>query len=242
MKKVLLLLFMTLSMFANQKVLMVATSHDTMGSTKEKTGIWLSELTHAYIEFENAGYEITLASPKEQAIPIDERSIINADKESLEFLTNGLKRVVLDNPKPLKDINAKQYDVIYLVGGHGVMWDFPRDNNLKRILVQMAIDKKIISAVCHGSTGFVDVNYDNGKSIIENIKLTGFSNTEESAVELTKVVPFLLEDELVKNGAIYSKSKKDFASHVVVDKNFITGQNPASAKQVAEAIVKKLEN
>jgi len=242
MKKILLVLsVLMVSLWANPKVLMVATSHDTLGKSGEETGIWLSEFTHAYIEFEKAGFDIVVASPVAKNIPIDKRSIKNTDKESLEFLTNPEKRAIFDNSKALSEVKKENFDIIYLVGGHGVMWDFPQNSDLKQILVKMAEKQNIISAVCHGPSGFIDVNYENGKSIIEGIKITGFSNTEEDAIKFTKHVPFSLEDELVRDGAIYSQAKKDFDSHIVVDKNFVTGQNPASAKAVALQVVQKLK-
>ena len=242
MKKILLILSMLIvTSWANPKILMVATSHDTLGESGNKTGIWLSELVHAYNEFEKAGFDIVIAAPKAKALPIDEGSIKLADKESLEFLTNGEKRVFLDNPKALKDVKKQNFDVVYLVGGHGVMWDFAKDKNLKELLVKMNENKNIISGICHGPAGLVNVKDKSGKSIIDGIKLTGFSNTEEEIIKLTKVVPFSLEDELVNSGAVYSQAKKDFDSYVVVDKNFVTGQNPASAKAVALEIVQRLK-
>jgi len=242
MKKLLfILMILTISIMAKPRVLMVVTSHDKMGETTEKTGIWLSELTHAYLEFEKSNFDIDIATIKNQPLPIDPRSIKNADKESLEFLANGKKRDILSKTIALKDVKVKNYDAIYLVGGHGVMWDFAEDKNLAKILLKMAKNKKVISAVCHGPAGLLSAKYKNGKSIISGIKVTGFSNSEETAVKLTKVVPYLLEDELKKRKAIFSKAKKDFMAHVVVDKNFVTGQNPPSAKGVALEVIKLLK-
>lgn len=156
-------------------------------------------------------------------------------------MTNGKKRTILNSAISLNDAKKENFDAIYLVGGHGVMWDFANNKDLKHILLKMNEERSIISGVCHGPAGLVNVKDKNGKSIINGVKLTGFSNTEEKTIKLTSIVPFSLEDELVKSGGIYSQAKKDFEEYLVVDENFITGQNPESARAVAKEVVRKIK-
>ena len=213
-----------------QKVLMIVTSHNIMGSTGKPTGLYLSELAHPYEVLVEAGCDISVASPKGCDAPIDPSSI-----------TSELEQYVplAKNTKALHTIKPQDYDAYFVVGGHGTMWDLAFNADLNRILPSAFAQGKIIAAVCHGPVALTHLVYPNGTFMIQGKKVTGFTNEEEFAAGLTKVMPFLLEDELIKAGAAYSK-KPNWAPYVVVDGNLVTGQNPASAKGVGEAVARLL--
>jgi len=213
-----------------QKVLMIVTSHKALGGTGKSTGLYLSELAHPYEILEDAGCDITLASPKGGIAPIDPRSI------TPEFERFAL---LATNTKALHTMKAEHFEAFMIVGGHGTMWDLAFNADINRILPSAFVLGKVVAAVCHGPVALTQLKHADGSFVIKNKKVTGFSNEEEFAMGLTRVVPFLLEEELIKTGAIYSK-KPNWAAHVVVDGNLVTGQNPASAKGVGEAIANLL--
>ncbi|MBI5753230.1 MAG: type 1 glutamine amidotransferase domain-containing protein [Hydrogenophilales bacterium] len=213
-----------------QKVLMIVTSHNMLGSTGKPTGLYLSELAHPYEVLVEAGCDITVASPKGGDAPIDPGSIAS-EIEKYALLAK--------NTKALHTIKPEDYDAYLVVGGHGTMWDLAFNADLNRILPAAFAQGKVVAAVCHGPVALTHLKNPDGAFMIRNKKVTGFTNEEEFAAGLTKVMPFLLEDELIKAGAAYLK-KPNWAANVVVDGNLVTGQNPASAKGVGEAVASLL--
>jgi putative intracellular protease/amidase len=214
----------------SQRILFIVTSHAHLGSTGQLTGLYLSELAHPCEVFNQMEYQITVASPTGENAPIDPKSLSD---ELAEFvpLTQGTL--------PLEQINPADYDVFFVVGGHGTVWDLPSNPELQRILPTAYAQGKVIAAVCHGPAALVNLKTDSGEYLIKGKQVTGFTNEEEAAVKLTDVVPFLLEDALKRAGGKYI-GKPNWQTNVVVDERFVTGQNPASARGVAEAIVQAL--
>jgi putative intracellular protease/amidase len=220
------------------KILMVLTSHDQLGSTGEKTGFWLEEFAAPYYVFKDAKAEITIVSPKGGQPPLDPKSA------EADFLTEDTKRfdadkaaqAALANTLKLADVSADDFDAVFYPGGHGPLWDLAEDKDSIALIETMAAADKTIVAVCHAPAVFRHTKSADGSPLVEGRSVTGFSNSEEEAVELTKIVPFLLEDELQVKGGNYSKSS-DWYPYVVTDGNLITGQNPASSGPAAEALL-----
>ena len=215
----------------SKKILMIVTSHATLGNTGKPTGLYLPELAHPYEVFINAGFEVNVASPLGGEAPVAPESISEELKKYLPLVKNT---------KALAQINSHDYAAYLVVGGHGTMWDLPGNSELQRILPQAYTHKKIIAAVCHGPAALVGLKNENGEPMIQNKKLTGFTNEEEDATGLTATMPFLLEDELRYAGAEFAKAD-NWQANIVVDGTLVTGQNPASAKGVAEAMVSLLK-
>jgi putative intracellular protease/amidase len=216
------------------KILIVATSHEKLGDTNRKTGLWLQELAIPYYIFRESGAVITLVSPKGGRVPLDPKSesIIAASSTTKRFLKDPDAISMLLHSIPLGTQNAEGFDILFLPGGHGPMWDFPGNEYLKKLLEDFNRQDKLIGAVCHGVAGLLSPINSAGEPLVKGRQVTGFSNSEERASGLESVVPFLLESSLVALGAIYTK-KPDFLSHLVIDGNIITGQNPASSMEVA---------
>lgn len=224
------------------KVLMVLTSHDQLGDTGRKTGFWLEELAAPYYVFEEAGYHITLASPKGGRPPLDPKSNepafqtdatrrFEADAEAIKALANTVK---------LAEVSTADFDTVFYPGGHGPMWDLAESKVSAALIESFVAAKKPIALVCHAPGVLRHVKTADGRPLVEGRKVTGFTNTEEAAVGLTKVVPFLVEDELKAKGGAYS-SGPDWSSYVVQDGLLITGQNPASSAAAAERLVEELK-
>ncbi len=212
------------------KILLLVTSHAALGETGKATGVYLPELVHPYKIFEQAGYQVEVASPQGGQAPVDPSSLTEELLPSLSLLKHTI---------PFRQVNAREYAACLLVGGHGVMWDFPANPTLQAILTDAWENGGIIAAVCHGVAGLLHLADADGRSLLSGKQVTGFSNEEEKAVGLSQVVPFLLEDALKRAGAQYS-SAPAWQAHLVMDGNLITGQNPASARKVAEAICVRL--
>lgn len=223
------------------KVLIVLTSHDTLGDTGKKTGFWLEELAAPYYVFKDASAEITLASPKGGQPPLDPKSDEpNFQTEHTERFKNDAEaNAQLAATLRLDSIDQKDFDTVFYPGGHGPMWDLAEDPNSIRLIEAFIAAGKTIALVCHAPGVLRHVKNADGSPFVEGRHVTGFTNTEEEAVGLTKVVPFLVEDELVSQGAVFSKVK-DWGVHTVVDDHLITGQNPASSAEAAEALVAAL--
>lgn len=224
------------------KILMVLTSHDKLGETGKKTGFWLEEFATPYYVFKDAGAKIILASPKGGQPPLDPQSAgkdfqtaaterFNADPEAQAGLAATIK---------LKDIFPDEYDALFYPGGHGPLWDLVNDKNSLNLIEIMHALGKPIAAVCHAPGVFRHARKVDGSPLVQGKKVTGFSNTEEAAVGLTDVVPFLVEDELQKCGGNYSRGA-DWQAYFVRDGNLITGQNPASSEVVAKEILTQLQ-
>jgi putative intracellular protease/amidase len=220
------------------KILFVTTSHVELGDTGNKTGVWLEELATPYYVFKEAGFDVSIASPNGGEIPTDPKSlaIILATRNTKRFLRDVEALHFLSHSTSLSKIQADDYDAVFLPGGHGSMWDLADNKTLKQLLEDFDRARKPISAVCHGVTGFLSMENDQGEPWVKNKHLTGSSNSEEESMGLTNVVPFLLETKLLSLGASYSK-EANYVSYVVADGQIITGQNPASSEEVAQRIV-----
>lgn len=224
----------------NKKVLFVITSHDELGNTGLKTGFWSEELAAPYYALADKGVNIVLASPKGGQPPIDPKS------EDPSFQTETTKRmdkdaVLLDKLKntiPLADVKMGDYDAVFYPGGHGPLWDLSESTTSQQLITEFYTANKPVAFVCHAPGVLKDVKV-NGEYLVNGKNVTGFTNTEEEAVQLTNVVPFLVEDMLIKNGGNYSKIA-DWNPYAVVDGLLITGQNPASSEKVAEELLKLL--
>jgi putative intracellular protease/amidase len=227
------------------KILMLLTSHDTLGATgtegAEKTGFWLEEFTAPYYVFKDAGADITLASPKGGQPPLDPKSEMadfqTADTE--RFNSDSDAQQQLANTLAIDKVSARDFDAIFYPGGHGPLWDLAEEPLSIALIEAFNVVQKPIAAVCHAPAVFRHAMNPTGSPIVSQRKVTGFSNSEEEAVGLTDTVPFLLENELKLLGGKYEKGS-DWESHVVVDENLITGQNPASSKETAQALLTKL--
>lgn len=223
------------------KILVVLTSHDELGSTGKKTGFWLEEFAAPYYVFKDAGAEITLASPKGGQPPLDPKS---GEKDfqtaaTARFNTDMEAQAALAHTVKLKEISPTDYDALFYPGGHGPLWDLADDKDSIALIESMYNQGKPVSAVCHAPCVFRHARSCDGSPLVQGKSVTGFSNSEEAAVGLTDVVPFLVEDELQKNGGKYSKGA-DWQPYVVQDNNLITGQNPASSETVAKAVLARL--
>jgi putative intracellular protease/amidase len=220
------------------KVLFIATSHDQLGDTGRETGLWLEELATPYYMFLDSGATVTIASPKGGSVPLDPKSqsIIVATPGTKRFLKDVEAMNFLSHSMLLEEVKAADFEVVFITGGHGAMWDLADNSILKRLLEGFNKENKPIGAVCHGVAGLLSLHNDKGEFLIKDKQLTGFSNTEEESTGLTAVIPFLLESELHSKGATYSKGPA-YTSHVVVDGTIITGQNPSSAAEVAKKML-----
>ncbi|RYY78902.1 MAG: type 1 glutamine amidotransferase domain-containing protein [Moraxellaceae bacterium] len=223
-------------------VLMVLTSHDQLGNTGKKTGFWLEEFTSPYYVFKDAGANIVIASPKGGQPPLDPKSDApDAQTDSTRrFAKDSEAQQQLATTLPLDQINAADFDTVFYAGGHGPLWDLTNDQHSIQLLQAFDRANKPMGLVCHAPAVLKNVKAANGESFVKGKKLTGFSNSEEAAVQLTDVVPFLIEDEFKKQGAHYEKGA-DWNSYTVVDGHLITGQNPASSEAVAEQLLGMLK-
>lgn len=221
-----------------KKILFVVTSHNKKGNTGEKTGFYLSEAAHPWEVLTNAGYEIDFVSPKGGKAPVDGLNL--GDAVNKKFWNDAVYRQKIENTLTPSAINPSQYVAIHYVGGHGAMWDFADNKELSAIAAAIYENGGIISAVCHGPAGLVNIKLSNGKYLVDGKKINAFTNEEEVAVKLDNVVPFLLESKLITRGAMFEKSGL-WQSHVVTDQRVVTGQNPQSAKAVGEAVLSALK-
>lgn len=220
------------------KVLIVLTSHDTLGETGKETGFYLAEVSHPVAVFDRAGLRIDYVSPKGGKAPMT--GIDREDPLNTAFLDNPEKMKQVENTLKPSQVQPDDYDAIFYAGGHGTMWDFADNKELAEIAASIYEKGGLVSAVCHGPAGLVNIKLSNGDYLVAGKTLSCFTNEEEEAVELTNVVPFLLEDALKERGAKIVKAA-NFASQVSECDRVITGQNPASAGGVAEAIVTQLK-
>lgn len=224
----------------NKKILIVLTSHEDLGDTGKKTGFWTEELAAPYYALADQGAEITLASPKGGQPPIDPKS------EDPDAQTDATRRMAedkellgkLSNTTILSDIKMEDYDAVFYPGGHGPLWDLAEDATSQKLIVDFYKAEKPVAFVCHAPGVLKNVKVD-GEYLVKGKNVTGFTNTEEEAVQLTDIVPFLVEDMLKENGGNYSKIG-DWSPYAVVDGRLITGQNPASSEKVAEELLKML--
>ncbi len=225
------------------KILMVLTSHSALGSTGEKTGFWIEEFAAPYYVLTDAGAVITIASPLGGQPPVDPKSEVpNAQTPATKRFYADLDAIdKVAGTKKLIDVKMVDYDAVFYPGGHGPLWDLATDKNSIQLIQDFYSAKKPIAFVCHAPAALINVKAENGQPLVNGMKMTGFSDTEEQAVGLTEVVPFLLEDELKKLGAHYSKGA-DWSSYTEEDGLLIAGQNPASSEAVAKLLLKTLIN
>ena len=222
-------------------VLMILTSHDQLGNTGKKTGFWLEEFAAPYYAFRDAGVAITLASPKGGQPPLDPKSDepANQTHDTDRFRTDTDAQAALGSTLKLSTLQAADYDAVFYVGGHGPLWDLAEDADSIALIETMYAAGKPVAAVCHGPGVLRHSRRADGQPLVAGKKVTGFTNSEEAAVQLTDVVPFLVEDELKRLGGQYSQLA-DWQPYAVVDGNLVTGQNPASSVVVAQAVLKLL--
>ena len=224
-----------------KKVLFVVTSNDKLGNIGEKTGFWSEEFAAPYYELLDQGVEITIASPLGGQPPIDPKSAdpASATEDTKRFDADKVLQEKLKNTLKLSTVNQKDYDAVFYPGGHGPLWDLVQDRNSIALIESFYTHNKPVAFVCHAPAVLKNVKV-NGEYLVKGKKVTGFTNAEEEAVGLTKVVPFLLEDALASNGAIFSKGE-NWQPYAVADGLLITGQNPASSKLVAAKLLQELK-
>ncbi|MEO7478745.1 MAG: type 1 glutamine amidotransferase domain-containing protein [Lysobacteraceae bacterium] len=223
------------------KILMVLTSHDQLGDTGKKTGFWLEEFAAPYYVFKDAGADITLATPRGGQPPLDPKSDDPTAQTDAtrRFKDDKAAQAVLASTHKLEDVAATDFDAVFYPGGHGPLWDLAEDANSIALIEAMLAAGKPVVAVCHAPGVLRHPKLANGQSVVKDKSVTGFTNTEEAAVGLTEVVPFLVEDMLKQNGGSYSKAG-DWQPYVVTDGLLITGQNPASSEPAAQSLLKML--
>lgn len=222
------------------KILMVFTSHDTLGSTGRKTGFWLEEGAAPYYVFRDAGVDLTLASPKGGQPPIDPKSDLpeNQRPAMTRFKADEAAQKVFATTRKLSEVRSEDFDAVFYPGGHGPMWDLVDNPDSIKLIESFYNSGKPVAAVCHAPAVLHRVTY-RGAPIVKGKRVTGFTNGEEEEVQLTKVVPFLVEDELKRLGGLYEK-KANWESFAITDGMLITGQNPASSTAGAQALIKLL--
>jgi putative intracellular protease/amidase len=223
------------------KVLMVLTSHDQLGNTGRKTGFWLEELAAPYYVFKDAGAQITLASPKGGRPPLDPKSNEPNFQTDItrRFEKDAAAEDQLSKTVRLDSVKQEDFDTVFYPGGHGPMWDIAEDKNSIKLIESFMAAGKYFALVCHAPGALRHVKTPQGKPLVEGKNVTGFTNGEEEAVGLTKVVPFLVEDELMRLGAIFTKVK-NWDVHTIVDGQLITGQNPASSGPAARVLIETM--
>lgn len=222
-------------------ILIVLTSHDKLGDTGHKTGFWLEEFAAPFYAFKDQGHQVTLASPMGGQPPLDPKS------DEPDFQTEATRRfaddaqsqALLATTQVLSDIRAEDYDAVFYPGGHGPLWDLAEDSHSIALIEAFHQAGKPVGLVCHAPAALRHPKAIDGQPLVAGKKVTGFSNSEEAAVQLTDIVPFLVEDMLQQNGATYVKGE-DWSSFVAIDGNLITGQNPASSDAVAHAMMVQL--
>ena len=222
-------------------ILMVLTSHDELGDTGEKTGFWLEEFAAPYYALKDAGADIVVASPMGGQPPLDPKSDTpDAQSDDTDrFKADPEAQAVLAHTVRLDSVSAADFDAVFYPGGHGPLWDLAEDPDSIALIEAFAKADKPVAAVCHAPGVLKHVKGPDGEPLVKGRKVAGFTNSEEEAVGLTKVVPFLVEDMLKTNGGDYSKGP-DWSSYVVTDGRLVTGQNPASSREAAEALLKLL--
>lgn len=242
----LLLPLLPATLLADSKVLIVVTSHGVMGQADEadaqKTGYFLSEVTHPYYIFKDAGFSIDIASPKGGEPPMDPRSHKLSDDDNRRFIETAADWQKMQNSLLLAEINADDYDAIVFAGGHGTMWDFPDNADIQRLSRDIYENDGVVAAVCHGPAALVNVKLASGDYLVSGRTVSTFTNLEERIMRLYSDMPFLLETVLKERGANIDKAWIPFMEQVSVTDNLVTGQNPNSARAMAEEVVKLLQS
>ncbi|KIW67913.1 hypothetical protein PV04_07127 [Phialophora macrospora] len=225
-----------------KRILNVVTNVGHYDESSHPTGLWLSELTHAWQVFEEHGFEQTIVSPAGGHCPLEPRSLKfpNYDKTAKAWQADPARLALLENTARPDQINSADFDAIYFTGGHAVMYDFPNSEGLQRITREIFERGGIVASVCHGYCGLLNTKLSDGSYLVAGRKMTGFAWTEEVLARVNKLVPYNAEEELKKRGAHYKKARLPFVSYTVVDGHLVTGQNPGSAKETAKKVVAAL--
>ncbi|MGW1270702.1 type 1 glutamine amidotransferase domain-containing protein [Streptomyces sp. NPDC002491] len=230
-------------MSPTKRILIIVTSTGEYEKVGYRTGLWLGELTHFYDFAEEAGFELTVASIEGGPVPLDPESLAHNVLGDLGTDKRYADRAFMDTLRDVvavSEVDVDDYDAIYLTGGHGVMFDFHQSQVLETLIARFYESGRIVSAVCHGPCGLLDVTLSDGEPLVKGKNVTGFSWREEELAQRADAVPYSLEDRLKELGARYSVAEKPFDTYVVEDDRLITGQNPGSARAVAEAVVRRL--
>jgi putative intracellular protease/amidase len=222
------------------KILVVVTSFEKYPNLSRPTGLWLCEAVHVVKRVEAAGYTVDFVSPKGGYTPIDPHSLAMAEPVDWEWYQDKAFMNRLGTTLAPSAINPDDYAAIYYAGGHGVVWDFPDNEELQAISRRIYEKGGIVSSVCHGAVGLLNIKLSDGSLLIKDKKVTGFSNEEEKLAQLDKHVPYLTESEMVARGADYQRADKPWAAFAVEDNRVITGQNPASGAAVADLLIARL--
>ncbi|WP_330172148.1 type 1 glutamine amidotransferase domain-containing protein [Streptomyces sp. NBC_01498] len=223
------------------KILLAVSSHDVLGNTGNRTGYSVSEAAHPYNVFTSAGYEVDFVSVRGGEPPAVVFDGEENDPDITGFLADETVRAKLLATRPAAEVRSAGYSAIFYVGGHGAMWDFPESPELARLAVEIYEQGGVVSAVCHGPAGLVNLRLSDGSLLIEGKRVASFTNEEEDSLGLVDVMPFLLEDRLKERGALHSKAP-NYVAHTENDNRVVTGQNPASAAPVAEIVVNELKS
>ncbi|MGN6197472.1 type 1 glutamine amidotransferase domain-containing protein [Humibacter sp.] len=224
------------------RILHVVTNVGHYDDPSHPTGLWLSELAHAWEVFEERGFEQVIVSPAGGRVPLEPRSLKfpNYDKTAKAWHDDPVKMALLENTKFPDQIDSADFDAIYFTGGHAVMYDFPDSEGLQRITRKIWESGGIVSSVCHGYCGLLNTRLSDGTLLVAGRKVTGFAWQEEVLARVDKLVPYNAEQEMKQRGARYEKAKLPFVSYAVVDGRLVTGQNPGSAKETAEKVAELL--
>ena len=225
-----------------KRILHVVTNVSHYDDPGHPTGLWLSELTHAWEVFEEHGYEQVIVSPQGGKVPLEPRSLKfpSYDKSAKAWHADPERMALLENTLSPDQVNAEDFDAIYFTGGHAVMYDFPDSEGLQRLTRELWEQGKVVSSVCHGYCGLLNVRLTDGSLLVDGKHLTGFAWQEEVLARVDKLVPYNAEEEMKKRGALYQKAKLPFVSYAVTDGKLVTGQNPGSAKETAQNVVAQL--
>ena len=226
-----------------KKILMVLTSHADLGDTGEKTGFWVEEFAAPYYAFKEAGIDVTLASPAGGQPPIDPKSELDdfQTPATIRYNADVSLQSVVAQTQVLAEINAQDFDAVFYPGGHGPLWDLTQNNESIQLIESFIAANKPVAVVCHATAALLNVRDSAGEYAIKGKAIAGFTNSEEEAVQLTSIVPFSLEDEIIKRGADYQKTD-DWHAFAVQDELFVSGQNPASSMLVANKLLTLLSN
>lgn len=225
-----------------QRILHVVTNVGRYEDPSHRTGLWLSELTHAWEVFEEHGFEQSIVSPAGGVSPLEPRSLKfpNDDKTAKAWRADPARMALLENTLRPEDIDSADYDAIYFTGGHAVMYDFPNSEGLQRITRELFERGAVVSSVCHGYCGLLNTRLSDGSYLIAGRAMTGFAWREEILARVDKLVPYNAEEKAKERGARYEKGLLPFAPHTVVDGTLVTGQNPGSAKATAKKVTEVL--
>ena len=226
-----------------KRVLHVVTNVGHYDDPEHPTGLWLSELTHAWQVFAQHGFEQTLVSPAGGKVPLEPRALKfpNYDKTAKAWQADPTKMALLESTKSPDEIDPARSDAIYFTGGHAVMYDFPDSHGLQRITREIYERGGVVSSVCHGYCGLINTTLSDGTYLIAGKRMTGFAWTEEVLARVDKLVPYNAEERAKERGALYQKAKLPFVSYTVIDGNLVTGQNPGSAKETAKMVASLLQ-